>query len=134
MVYITKTFEFSCAHFPLEYEEESGVDLQEYFSQEIHGHNYLLEVTLRGPVDEVSGMVINLSELKQIVQDRVIQIFDHRLLNTEVRLFQKKPPTTENIAIEIWKLLDGYFPKGKLSRIRLHESRDFYVEYFGTES
>ncbi len=134
MIHITKTFEFSCAHYyddsPLAAEEGSSLP-GDILSKEVHGHNYLLEVTLKGPVDQKSGMVINLAELKKIVQERVIQVFDHKFLNWEVPPFNKKLPTSENISMEIWGLLDGYFPRGTLYRIRLHESRDLYVEYFG---
>ncbi len=134
MIFITKTFEFSCAH---SYDgspqaaEEGRKFPGDILSKEVHGHNYLLEVTVKGPVDQQSGMVINLTELKRIVQERVIHVFDHRFLNWEVPPFNEKLPTSENISVEIWNLLDGYFPRGTLHRIRLYESRDFYIEYFG---
>lgn len=134
MIFITKTFEFSSAHYyddsPLAADEGRKFP-GDILSKEVHGHNYLLEVTVKGSVDQQSGMVINLTELKRIVQERVIQVFDHRFLNWEVPPFNEKLPTSENISVEIWNLLDGYFPRGALHRIRLHESRDFYIEYFG---
>ena len=69
-----------------------------------HGHNYTLDVTVRGAIDERTGMVIDLSELKRIVQETVIERFDHADLNADA-LFRERIPTTENIAIAVWELL-----------------------------
>ena len=72
-----------------------------------HGHNYVLEVTLEGEPNPVTGMVFDLRELKEILNQEVIDPMDHRFLNREVPPFDRVVPTTENLAIEIWKRLAG---------------------------
>src|SRR5208282_1838309 len=77
-----------------------------------HGHNYVLEVSLEGEPDPVTGMVFDLKELKEIIQQTVIDPMDHRFLNYEVTPFDKIVPTTENVAAEIWRRLQPHFPSG----------------------
>ena len=95
-----------------------------------HGHNYVLEVTVRGNVDPVHGMVLDLKQLKEIIRVNVLDIYDHRFLNLEVPPFDKVVPTPENIAGDIWQRLSD--PVGRLGStlhsIRLHESDDLFVE------
>ena len=98
-----------------------------------HGHNYVLEVTVRGPIDPASGMVINLTELKAIVHDAVVERFDHADLNADA-LFRTRVPTTENIAIVIWNLLVGKLGAERLSRVRVWEDDTLYVDYRGAEA
>jgi 6-pyruvoyltetrahydropterin/6-carboxytetrahydropterin synthase len=98
-----------------------------------HGHNYVLEVTVRGPIDPATGMVINLTELKAIVHDAVVERFDHADLNADA-LFRGRVPTTENIAIVIWNLLVGKLGAERLSRVRVWEDDTLYVDYRGAEA
>jgi 6-pyruvoyltetrahydropterin/6-carboxytetrahydropterin synthase len=97
-----------------------------------HGHNYYVEVTLTGPVDPATGMIANLGELDPYVQREVIGAFDQRYLNEEVPEFRKEVPTTENVAREIYRRLDG-FPAAKLERIRIEETSKNSFEYEGGE-
>jgi len=98
-----------------------------------HGHNYVVEVTVEGEADPLTGMVFDLRELKQVLHEEVIEPMDHRFLNREVPPFDRITPTTENVAIEIWKRLkpriDG--PKIRLFNVRLYETADLYVDYGG---
>jgi 6-pyruvoyltetrahydropterin/6-carboxytetrahydropterin synthase len=98
-----------------------------------HGHNYVLEVTLEGDPDPVSGMVFDLKRLKELIQQAVIDPMDHRFLNYEVPPFDKIVPTTENVAAEIWRRLAPHFESGhaQLSNVRLYETEDLYVDYAG---
>ncbi len=100
-----------------------------------HGHNYELEVTLRGPVDPFTGMVINLRRVDEILQEQVVSRFDHRNINKEVEGFESTVPTTENLAIHIWKLIEPGFNQEavRLSRVRLREDAFLYAEYCGEE-
>ena len=100
-----------------------------------HGHNYELEVTLRGPVDPITGMVINLRRVDEILQEQVVSRFDHRNINKEVEGFESVVPTTENLAIHIWKLIEPGFNQEavRLSRVRLREDAFLYAEYCGEE-
>jgi len=76
-------------------------------------------------------MVMDLKDLKKLLQSEVLDLMDHKFLNKEVPAFAAKIPTTENIAVEIWKLLKPKLKLGKLHRIRLYETADLFVEYFG---
>ena len=95
-----------------------------------HGHNYIVEVTLEGDPDPVSGMVLDLKDLKQILEEEVVGPMDHRFLNYEVKPFDSVVPTAENIAREIWRRLEARFPNGSptLRNVRLFETPDFYVD------
>ncbi len=86
-----------------------------------HGHNYVLEVTLEGEPDPVTGMVFDLRELKEILNREVVDPMDHRFLNREVPPFGQVVPTTENLAIEIWRRIAPHFQTGAahLANVRL---------------
>jgi 6-pyruvoyltetrahydropterin/6-carboxytetrahydropterin synthase len=98
-----------------------------------HGHNYVLEVTLEGEPDDVTGMIVDLKDVKRVLEEEVVGPMDHRHLNHEVPPFDRVVPTTENLAVEIWRRLAPRFAKanGKLSSIRLYETEDLYVDYEG---
>ena len=101
-----------------------------------HGHNYVLEVTIAGDPDPVTGMVFDLRELKEIMNAEVVDPMDHRFLNREVPPFDRVIPTTENIAVEIWKRLERRIPgpSARLKNVRLYETADLYVDYGGLAS
>ena len=96
-----------------------------------HGHNYTLDVTVRGPIDGRTGMVIDLGELKRIVQDTVVERFDHADLNADP-LFRDRVPTTENIALAVWELLAPKLGPDRLARVRVWEDPTLFVDYDGT--
>ena len=92
-----------------------------------------MEVTLEGDPDPVNGMVMDLKELKAILNREVVDRFDHRFLNKEVPPFDRTIPTVENIAIEIWnRILPSLSrPPAMLHSVRVYETSDLYVDYFG---
>jgi 6-pyruvoyltetrahydropterin/6-carboxytetrahydropterin synthase len=98
-----------------------------------HGHNYVVEVTVEGETDPVTGMVFDLRDLKEIMNREVIEPMDHRFLNREVTPFDRVVPTTENLAIEIWRRLQPHIDSGaaRLRNVRLYETTDLYVDYGG---
>ncbi len=98
-----------------------------------HGHNYVLEIGLEGTPDPVTGMIVDLKDVKQILNEAVIDQFDHRHLNREVPPFDRIVPTAENIAIEIWRRLEPRFDgtPARLAVVRLYETDDLFVEYRG---
>jgi len=98
-----------------------------------HGHNYVVEISVSGPVDPATGMIANLADLDGFVEREVIEAFDHRSLNEEVAAFRDKVPTTENVCIEIYERLKQ-FPKVKLERVRIEETANNSFEYAGEES
>jgi len=95
-----------------------------------HGHNYVVEVTVTGPVDPATGMIAHLGELDVFVAREVIEPFDHTYLNKDVAAFQDRVPTTENLCTEIFERLKK-FPGARLVRIRLEETSRNSFEYAG---
>jgi 6-pyruvoyltetrahydropterin/6-carboxytetrahydropterin synthase len=95
-----------------------------------HGHNYVVEVTVTGPVDRATGMITNLADLDGYVSREVIEPFDHVYLNKDVEAFRERVPTTENFCIEIFERLKQ-FPGARLVRVRLEETGRNSFEYAG---
>lgn len=132
-VTISKKFEFSASH-RYWIDDWSAEKNDEVFglctSPYGHGHNYELHVTVSGPVDPVTGMIINLSTLKAIA-GKIVEQFDHKFLNLDTPYFKDRVPTTENIALILFELLDERLKKEAgitLERIRLYERGDLYVD------
>jgi 6-pyruvoyltetrahydropterin/6-carboxytetrahydropterin synthase len=95
-----------------------------------HGHNYLLQVTITGPVNADTGMIANLGDLDPFVQRQVLDAFDYKYLNEDVREFQTIIPTTENVCREIYRRLQA-FPSARLEKIRIEETTNNSFEYSG---
>ena len=95
-----------------------------------HGHNYMLDVTVHGAIDERTGMVIDLSELKRVVGETVVDRFDHADLNADP-LFRDRVPTTENLALAVWDLLAPKLGGDRLASVRVWEDATLSVEYDG---
>ena len=93
-----------------------------------HGHNYRLAVTIRGEPDPVTGMVLDLKQLQEVLEVEIMERFDHRDLNADVPYFEKDVPTPENLARVIHRLLLAALPDGMLDRIRLEQDSDTWVE------
>ncbi len=98
-----------------------------------HGHNYRLEVTLRGEPDPVTGMVMDLKDLQEVLDREIMQRFDHRDLNDDTPFFEKLPPTPENLVRRIRELLAPALPEGMLDRLRLQQDADLWVELVEAE-
>jgi 6-pyruvoyltetrahydropterin/6-carboxytetrahydropterin synthase len=134
MVYLTRKAEFSASHYyhnPEFSAEENRRIFGKCNNPNGHGHNYTLEVTVKGQVDEHSGFVVDLKQLKAIMNREVIDVLDHRFLNKEVAEFQESIPTTENLAISIWNRLRSKLNVAKLHRVRVYETPDLFVDYYG---
>jgi len=134
MVYLTRKAEFSASHYyhnPEFTPEENRRIFGKCNNPHGHGHNYTLEVTVKGQVDQRSGFVVDLKELKDIMNREVIEAVDHRFLNEEVREFRDRIPTTENLAVIIWNWLQPKLSVATLHRIRLYETPDLFVDYYG---
>jgi 6-pyruvoyltetrahydropterin/6-carboxytetrahydropterin synthase len=96
-----------------------------------HGHNYILETWIDGPVDEETGYVIDLKKLKELVKEEITERFDHRNLNLDCEEFKTLKPSAENIAIVIWQLLTPKLDPKYTLTIRLWETENNVVEYNG---
>lgn len=137
MIRLTRKAEFCAAHFyhnPAFSEEENRRVFGKCANLHGHGHNYTLEVTVAGEPDAATGMLLDLRELKEIIEQEVMQRLDHRSLNHEVAELAGKVPTCENVAMAIWKRLEPRISSGSngggvfLDRVRLYESPDLYVD------
>jgi 6-pyruvoyltetrahydropterin/6-carboxytetrahydropterin synthase len=95
---------------------------------ERHGHNYRLEVSLRGAPDPRTGMLVDLKDVKEVLEREVMARFDHRDLNRDTDCFEKLPPTPEQLALVIFEILDRAFAAGLLERVRLYEGPDLWVD------
>ena len=134
MILLTRKADFSAAHFYWNEawsEEENRRVFGKCANRHGHGHNYTLEVTVKGEVDLTSGFVVDLKALKEIMEREVVSVFDHRHLNFEVPEFAHAQPTTENIALAIWGRLDGKVPGAVLHRVRVYESPDLFADVYG---
>lgn len=95
---------------------------------ERHGHNYRLEVSLLGVPDPRTGMLVDLKDVKDVLEREVMARFDHRDLNDDTPFFEKEPPTAENFAKLLFALLEPALPDGLLERVRLYEGPDHWVD------
>jgi 6-pyruvoyltetrahydropterin/6-carboxytetrahydropterin synthase len=133
MVLLTRKIEFSASHRyhnPALSPEENRRVFGKCNNPHGHGHNYTLEVTVGGEPDPVTGMVLDLKELKDILEREIMQRMDHRFLNYEVHELAGKIPTCENVAQVIWELLEPKITKGRLHRVRLYESPDLFADCY----
>ena len=96
-----------------------------------HGHNYDLEVIVKGEAEKKSGMFMNLRELKELIDRWVVDVADHKSLDHDVPFMRGRISTTENLAIAIWDELAPRLPKGSLHKVRVRESENNAVEYTG---
>ncbi len=133
LVYLTRHIHFSAAHRLHSDELDNETNKQIYGpcnNPRGHGHNYELEVTVRGEPDPVTGMVIDLKELKDIIEREIIKKVDHQHLNY-VDLMRGRVPTAENIVVACWESLQGKIPHGTLHELVLYETPRNFVKYRG---
>jgi len=134
MIYLTRRETFSAAHrlFREGLSDEENIQLFGKCSNpNWHGHNYTLEVVVAGNVDPVTGFVIDLKKLKDIIREHVISKVDHKNLNLDTDFMKGLIPTSENIVLAIWGQLKDKIPAGKLYAVKLYETENNYFEYRG---
>lgn len=132
MIRLTRRYDFSAAHVlarPDWSDERNRSVYGKCANPAGHGHNYALEVTVRGKVDPASGRLVPLARLDALVRRRVLEPLDHRFLNREVAEFESVVPTAENIVRFVWRALKGELAPAVLDRVRLLETRNNFVEY-----
>lgn len=136
MIYITRKEHFNAAH-KLENPAWSEEKNQEIFgkcaNRNWHGHNYQLYVTVKGVPDPETGYVVDLKKLSMLIKEKVIDKVDHRNINLDVDFMQGVLASTENLAIAIWKELEPYIKGAQLHRIRLYETENNFVDYYGEQ-
>ena len=134
MIYITRKLEFCASHrlFNPEYSDEKNAQVFGLCNNPNgHGHNYVMEVTVKGEVHPETGMVLDLKALKQLVNEEIILKVDHKNLNVDVPFLKDVIPTAENLAIRFWEVLEPKLDSGELYEIKLYESERNFVIYRG---
>ncbi|MCB0713836.1 MAG: 6-carboxytetrahydropterin synthase [Ignavibacteriae bacterium] len=134
MIYVTRKAHFSASH-RLYNPEFSDQQNQEIFDKcnnpNGHGHNYVVEVTVKGVPDPQTGYVIDLKKLARILDREIIDKVDHKHLNHDVDFLRGIIPTAENLAVVFWGILKSSIPSGELHSIKVFESDNNFVEYYG---
>ena len=134
MIYITRRLEFCASHrlFNPDFSDEKNeLTFGLCNNPNGHGHNYVLEVTVKGEVDPETGMVLDLKALKKLINEEIINKVDHKNLNVDVDFLKGVIPTAENIAIHIWNILKLKIESGELHEVKLFESERNFVVYHG---
>ncbi len=136
MIYITRREQFCAAHrmYRKDWSDEENLRVFGKCSNpNWHGHNYVLHVTVKGEIPEETGFFINLSRLKEIIKDRIIDKVDHKNLNLEVTFMSGRIATTENLALAIWNELKPFIENegALLHCVKIGETENNSIEYYG---
>ncbi len=135
MISLTRKAEWSAAHYywvDAWSPEENARRFGKCANRNGHGHNYTLEVTVRGEADPQTGFVVDLKWLKDVMDREVIDVYDHRHLNLEVPEFKTVLPTVENITVAIWnRLRDKVGENAVLHQVRVYETPELFADYYG---
>ncbi|CAO3654246.1 unnamed protein product [Cunninghamella echinulata] len=143
--YITRTANFSAAHRLHSTQLTDKENLLTYGKcnhPNFHGHNYKLEITIKGKIDPITEMVMNMVDLKECIKVAVMDPLDHRNLDMDVEFFKTHPSTVENLAVFIWNSFNRHFQENKeawgssqakLYKVKIYETEHNSVEYYGEE-
>jgi len=135
-VILTRQIQFSSSH-RLHSHQLSDQENLEIFGKcnnpNGHGHNYVLEASVKGEVSPITGMVMNITDLKAYLQEVVMDQFDHKNIDLDIPYFQDKVSTTENVAIYIWNCLQNKIPNNLLFEVKIYETTNNIVIYRGEE-
>ena len=133
MLRITKQYTFCAAHryWNDKWNEQENHDA--FFDDvKLHGHNYILFITISGDVNPDTGFIVCLKKINDIVNDKVIDVLDHSQIEKDITWFKDKQPSTENLVLFIWEQIVDLVPSpAKLFRVKLQETPTIYTEYFG---
>lgn len=133
-VTVTRRMRFNAAHRvfnPSMTDAENDATFGKCNNPNWHGHNYILDVSVQGPIDARTGYVLDLARLRDMVEETVIGLVDHRNFNLDVPFMKNVIPTSENIIVAFWKILEPAVTPGTLTRLVLWETENNYVEYSG---
>jgi 6-pyruvoyltetrahydropterin/6-carboxytetrahydropterin synthase len=133
-VTVTRRLRFNAAHRvfnPTFSDAENEATFGKCNNPNWHGHNYVLEVSVEGDIDERTGYVLDLSKLRDVVEARIIDKVDHKNLNLDVDFMKDIIPTAENMVVQFWRILEPAVRPAKLARLVLRETENNYVEYSG---
>lgn len=129
---ITKKYHFCASHKygNLDWSEEKNRDVFDK-DYNTHGHNYILEVSVSGPIDPGSGWLVDLKKLGEVVKTNVVNILDHSQIEIDIEWFRGKQPSSENILVWAWGEIAPRMERGKLHRLRLVETHSIHTDYYG---
>ena len=131
---ITKKYHFCASHKygNADWSEEKNLEVfgKDYNT---HGHNYILEVSVTGPIDQGSGWLVDLKKLGQIVKKYVVNVLDHSQIEVDIEWFKGKQPSSENILIWAWNEIAPRMEQGILHRLRLVETHSIFTDYYGPD-
>ena len=135
MSLITKQYKFCAAHkyWNPNWDEDKNVSI---FKEDVrlHGHNYELDITIGGPINQDSGFIINIMDLNKLMEEHVINQLDHSQIEKDIDWFKNKQPSTENLVVFIWEQIAHRIPDpAYLYSIKLRETPTIYTEYYGPE-
>jgi len=135
MPLITKQYKFCAAHkyWNPNWDEDKNVSI---FREDVrlHGHNYELDITIGGPINQHSGFIINIMDLNKLMEEHVINQLDHSQIEKDIDWFKNKQPSTENLVVFIWEQIAHRIPApAYLYSIKLRETPTIYTEYYGPE-
>lgn len=135
MPFITKQFKFCAAHKYWNDAWDYDKNYQVFGDDvKVHGHNYLLDISITGPINENSGFVYDIQRLKEVVDSRVISLLDHSQIEKDVEWFKGKQPSTENLVLFIWESIVSYIESpARLYKIKLRETPTIFTEYYGPD-
>ena len=129
---ITKKYHFCASHKygNADWSEEKNLEVfgKDYNT---HGHNYVLEVSVTGPIDQGSGWLVDLKKLGQIVKKYVVNVLDHSQIEEDIEWFKGKQPSSENILVWAWDEIAPRLERGTLDKLRLVETHSIYTDYYG---
>tara|TARA_Y100001968_G_scaffold315549_1_gene342270 strand:+ start:393 stop:812 length:420 start_codon:yes stop_codon:yes gene_type:complete len=133
MPYLTKQFKFCAAHKYWNDKWDNDKNYQVFGDDvKVHGHNYVLDVTITGEIDPDSGFIVDIQDIKTIVSENVIKVLDHSQIEKDIKWFKGKQPSTENLVVFIWEQIFSKIKKpAKLYKIKLRETPTIFTEYFG---
>jgi 6-pyruvoyltetrahydropterin/6-carboxytetrahydropterin synthase len=134
-VTVTRRLRFNAAHRvfnPSFSDEKNQATFGKCNNPNWHGHNYTLDVSVEGPIDEQTGYVMDLSKLKALVTSKIVNVVDHKNFNLDVPFMREKIPTSENIIVAFWEILQPAIAPARLVRLVLWETENNYVEYSGS--
>jgi 6-pyruvoyltetrahydropterin/6-carboxytetrahydropterin synthase len=133
-VFVTRQVHFNSAHRLHNPTKSAAWNAEKYGpcnNERWHGHNYVLEVTVAGEPDPETGYLLDLGELKGLLEERIVRACDHRNLNEEVPFLRDVIPSTENLVIAFWHELEPHIKNGRLHSVKLYETPRNFAEYRG---
>jgi 6-pyruvoyltetrahydropterin/6-carboxytetrahydropterin synthase len=134
MQFLTKSFHFCAAH-QYGHKNWSEEKNNQVFGDDakVHGHNYTLEITVKGKITHETGFIVDLNHLKKIVKESVISVMDHSQIEKDIPWFAGKQPSSENMVVFIWEMIEPKLKNVKLHRVRLIETPTIKTDYYGPD-